>query len=178
MASKDTPPFGRRLLGALKLLLGAFLVGLPLHLAGVPAGMLLGSIIGAAVVNQQWFPVLTPSELPRPIRHVDMIAVGLISGVLLTTESLVTTASVALPIMLTYLGLVILNLGFVTILMKRYQVDPVTAVLALTPGGLGEITSMAMDKGAQVAVVLTIHSVRLFVIVLLILPVLVLVFAP
>lgn len=52
------PPLSARTrtLGALKLLGGATLVGLPLHLLGLPAGMLLGSIFGAALVNQPGLP--------------------------------------------------------------------------------------------------------------------------
>lgn len=101
-----------------------------------------------------------------------MIIIGLISGVLLTVDSLAGTAAVALPITLAYLGLGALSLLFISFLMARYGADPAPAVLAVTPGGLGEITSIAIDKGAHLGLVITIHSVRLFTIVLLILPVL------
>ena len=168
------PPLSARTrtLGALKLLGGATLVGLPLHLLGLPAGMLLGSIFGAALVNQPWTSELQSSDFPRPLRHLGMIIIGLISGVLLTVDSLAGTAAVALPITLAYLGLGALSLLFISFLMARYGADPATAVLAVTPGGLGEITSIAIDKGAHLGLVITIHSVRLFTIVLLILPVL------
>lgn len=162
----------------LKLLTGATLVGLPFHYLGVPAGMLLGSIFGAALVNQRWFNKVKPSAFPRSFRNAGLITVGVISGVLLTTESLISTATIALPIVIAYLCLAAVNLLFITLLMSRYGIDPGTAVLAVTPGGLGEITSMAIDKGANISVVVTIHTVRLFALVLLILPILVWVFTP
>ena len=164
-----------RLLGIGKLLLGGVSVGSVLELLGVPAGMLIGSVVGAALVNQPWTRRMRPSSLPIVARQIGLTTVGLAAGVLLTVDSLLNTAVIALPVVLTYLALTALNLVFVTVLMSRYQVDPVTAVLAVTPGGLAEVTSIAIDKGAQVAVVLSVHAVRLFSLVLVILPILLLV---
>lgn len=164
-----------RLWGIVKLLLGGVSVGSALELLGVPAGMLIGSIIGSALVNQPWTRRMKPARLPILARQIGLITVGLAAGVLLTVDSLLNTAAIALPVVLAYLGLTALNLIFITVLMSRYQVDPVTAVLAVTPGGLAEVTSIAIDKGAQVAVVLSVHAVRLFSLVLVILPILLLV---
>lgn len=159
-------------LGTLRLLVGAVVVGAAFELAGIPAGMLLGSAVGAALANQPWFQRLRPAAFPRPLRHVGMIFVGLVSGVLLTVESITSTAIVALPVVVAYLGLAALNLLLIALLMARYDVDPATAVLAVTPGGLAEVTAVAMDKGAQMGVVLTVHAVRMFTLVLVLLPIL------
>lgn len=148
------------------------MVGLLFELIGVPAGMLLGSAVGAAVCNQSWTRRIRRVEFPISLRQVGFIALGLVSGTMLTVNSVVSTATIALPIVVAYLVLGGLNLALVTMLMRRYDIDPATAVLAVTPGGLGEVTALAIDKGAQVGVVLTVHAVRLFVLVFLLLPVL------
>ncbi|WP_460747284.1 AbrB family transcriptional regulator [Nocardiopsis oceani] len=158
--------------GVLRLLAGAAVVGSLFELLGIPAGMLLGSAIGAALVNQAWFPRLRPAAFPRTLRYIGLMLVGLVSGVLLTVDSLVSTASVAVPVIVAYLGLVVVNLLLIALLMARYNIDPATAVLAVTPGGLAEVTSLAIDKGAQMGVVMTVHAVRLFTLVLALLPIL------
>ena len=57
--------------------------------------------------------------------------------------------------------------------MRRYDVDPLTAVLACAPGGVSEIAITASQLGAEVGIVLAIHTVRVLAVVLLVLPVLV-----
>lgn len=167
-----------RPLGVLRLLAGAGAVGALFELLGIPAGMLLGSALGAALVNQAWFPRMRPIVFPRTLRHTGLILVGLVSGVLLTVDSIVSTASVAVPVIVAYLGLAVVNLLLIALLMARYNVDPATAVFAVTPGGLVEVTALAIDKGAQMGVVLTVHAVRLFTLVFVLLPILLVVLGP
>lgn len=164
-------------LGLGRLLLCAALVGLIFEWIGVPAGMLLGAAVGAAVANQPAITRMRRVEFPGSLRRLALITIGLISGVLLTVGSLKTTAAVALPIVGAYLLVWAVNLLFIALLMKRYRLDPATAVLAVIPGGLAELMGLAIDKDAQISVVLTIHTVRLFAIVLLLLPILLWVFA-
>lgn len=161
----------KRLLGTARLLAGAAMVGSLLEVLGVPAGMLLGSVVGAALVNQPWLLRVKPVGFPPVLRHGGLVAVGLAAGALLTVESLLDTAAIAIPVALAYLALAVLNLVLITLLMARYGIDPVTAVLAVTPGGLAEVTSVAIDTGAQLGVVLCVHSVRLFTLVLILLPI-------
>lgn len=175
MVSRSEQSRSASVWGIGRLLLGGASMGAVLELLGVPAGMLIGSVLGAALVNQPWTPRMRPARLPVFVRQIGLTTVGLAAGVLLTLDSLLNTAVIALPVVLAYLGLTGLNLIFITVLMSRYQVDPVTAVLAVTPGGLAEVTSIAMDKGAQVGVVLSVHAVRLFSLVLVVLPILLLV---
>lgn len=166
-----------KVLAVARLLAGAAVVGSLFELMGIPAGMLLGSAVGAALVNQPWFSRIKPTTFPRPMRHIGLIVIGLVSGVLLTLESITSTAVVAPPVIAAYLCLAVVNLLVVTLLMARYDVDPATAVLAVTPGGLAEVTSVAIDKGAQMGVVMTVHAVRLFTLVLVLLPILLVVLA-
>lgn len=167
----------RSALGLLRLLLGGLAIGLLFEWLGIPAGMMLGAAVGAALLNQPQISRMRRVEFPRLARQIALITIGLISGVLLTVGSLQSTASIALPIVGAYLLVWLIMLGFIALLMKKYQLDPATAVLSVIPGGLAEVMGMAMDKGAQISVVLTIHSVRLFAIVLILLPILLWVFA-
>lgn len=167
----------RAALGLGRLLLCAAAVGLLFEWLGVPAGMMLGAAVGSAVANQPVITRMKRVEFPRSMRRLALITIGLISGVLLTVGSLKSTAAIALPIVGAYLLVWLINLGFIALLMKKYQLDPATAVLSVIPGGLAEVMGLAIDKNAQISVVLTIHTVRLFAIVLVLLPILLLVFA-
>ena len=167
----------RSALGLGRLLLGALVVGLLFEWMGVPAGMMLGAAVGAALMNQPAISRMKRVEFPRSMRQLALIAIGLVSGVLLTVGSLRSTANIALPIVGAYLLVWVIMLGFIALLMKRYRLDPATAVLSVIPGGLAEVMGLALDKKAQISVVLTIHSVRLFAIVLVLLPILLWVFA-
>lgn len=178
MNGESAPPLWKRTLNVLKILTAAALLGALFEYFGIPAGMLFGSAIGAALVNQSWFPWLKPAEFPPMLRRLGLLSAGIASGVLLTTGSLMSTATVALPIVGVYLALTAANLLLITFLMSRYGVDPATAVMAVTPGGLAEMLSMAADKNAEISIVLTVHSVRLFTLVLLILPIMLVVVSP
>lgn len=170
----------RRLRTALRIarvLTGAVLVGSLLELFGVPAGMLLGAMIGAALANQRWTPRTVPVMLPMPLRYAGLIGLGCVTGMLVTVESLRATAVIAGPVAGAYLAFIALNLLFVGFLVHRYDVDPVSAVLAVAPGGLSEVTSMALEKNARLALVLSVHAVRVLVIVLVLLPIVLVVIA-
>ncbi|WP_223881243.1 AbrB family transcriptional regulator [Nesterenkonia ebinurensis] len=162
----------RNLLGLLRLFTGAAAFGALFEVLGIPAGMLLGAVIGSALVNQRWTSRIRPAEVPLQLRQAGLVTMGFVTGVLLTVDSLISTAAIALPVVGVYLLIGVLNLGLVALLMSRYGVDPVTAAFAVIPGGLGEVMSMAMDRGAEVTIVLTVHAVRLFTLVLIVLPIL------
>jgi len=172
LISEPERPRDRQWVGVARLLVGAVVVGGLFEYLGIPAGMLLGSAIGAALVNQPGMPRMRPVAFPRALRQTGLVAIGVVSGVMLTVDSLASTAAVALPVAGAYLALGVVNLVFITLLMSRYSVDPATAVLTVTPGGLSEVSSLAIDKGARLGVVLTVHAVRLFALVFLVLPVL------
>ncbi|MCT4574232.1 AbrB family transcriptional regulator, partial [Bacillus thuringiensis] len=79
----------------------------------------------------------------------------------------------ALHVLASVALLLLLNVLLALLLVRRYKVDAMTAVLATAPGGLSEIVAVSMDWGARTSVVVAIHTVRVMVIVLVALPLLV-----
>lgn len=158
-------------LSVARLFLGALTVGTAFELLGIPAGMLLGAIIGAALSNQPWTTNWRPTRLPRPFRSVGLIILGIVTGLMLTWESLASTATIALPVAVSYFGLGVLNTLFAWFLMERYRVGPATAIFSVTPGGFGEVLSLAMERNAQIPIVLSVHAVRIMLLVLAIIPI-------
>lgn len=177
MARKSVPPRWRAFFGVGRLVLCAALFGALFEWLNVPAGMMLGAAVGSALANQPVITRMKRAEYPAWLRQFSLITIGLVSGVLLTWDSLRSTAVVALPVVGAYILIVLMNLLFIALLMSKYRVDPVTAVLAVTPGGLAEVMGLALDRQAQISIVLTVHTVRLFALVLVLLPILLWVFS-
>lgn len=146
--------------------------GLLLTWLRVPAGTLVGAVLGSAAaghaVNAQ------PHPLQRRVRTAGLVLIGCVSAARLDGESLKTLGLVALPVLTGVVLLLALNAALARWLMKRHQLDPVTAVLACAPGGLSELSVLAVDKGADVGTVTVIHLLRVLLVVLVALPGLVL----
>jgi hypothetical protein len=111
--------------------------------------------------------------MPRWVRVTGFVVLGCLTGVRLEPTALGVLASIALPVLAAVGVLLLLNLLLAMLLVRRYQVDAMTAVLATAPGGLSEIVGVSLDWGARTSLVVAVHSVRVLVIVLVALPLLV-----
>ncbi|MGC5615482.1 AbrB family transcriptional regulator [Georgenia sp. Z1491] len=159
-------------LGIARVLAGASVGALVLHLLSVPAGILLGSVIGGALANRA-VPGTSAVNMPRAVRVVGFVLLGALTGVRLEPHALGILARVALPVLGSVAILLLINVALALVLVRRYRVDAMTAVLATAPGGLSEIVGVSMDWGARTSLVVAIHTVRVMVIVLVALPLLV-----
>ncbi|WP_193312838.1 AbrB family transcriptional regulator [Georgenia subflava] len=161
----------RRVAGVVRVLVGASAGAALLSVLGVPAGVLLGSVLGAALANRA-VPGLSVVQMPRGVRVVGFVLLGCVTGVQLEPAALATLGHVIGPLLGAVAVLLCLNIVLALVLVRRYDVDPMTAVLATAPGGVSEIVGVAMDRGARISLVLAVHSVRVLVIVLIALPLL------
>jgi uncharacterized protein len=156
-----------------RLLAGAFAGALVCTALRIPAATVVGSVAGSALVNR-WRPAEFHHPMPvRALRTVGLVLLGCAAGARLDAETLRTIAGLAVPVLTGVALLLVLELLLAALLITRYGVDAVTAVLAFAPGGLSEITLTAREMGARMSVVLAVHMVRVLAVVLLLLPVLV-----
>ncbi|MPZ93578.1 MAG: ammonia monooxygenase [Propionibacteriales bacterium] len=170
----------RRAVSDAALLLAGGTVGAAaLTLAKVPAGTLVGAVVGSAVANRlsarrSELPAeVAQRSLPTPVRVVGMVLLGCVAGVRLDRGTLHNLAEVALPLGIGVLLLLAVNVLVAAVLVRRYGIDPLTAVLACAPGGVSEIAVTASQLGARTGVVLSVHMVRVLAVVLVVLPLLV-----
>lgn len=159
-------------LGLVRVLAGASAGAMLLSLLQVPAGVLLGAVIGAALANGA-VPRTSPIAMPRWVRVTGFVVLGCLTGVRLEPAALGVLARIALPVLVAVGVLLLLNVLLALVLVRRYRVDAMTAVLATAPGGLSEIVGVSLDWGARTSLVVAVHSVRVLVIVLVALPLLV-----
>jgi membrane AbrB-like protein len=133
--------------------------GLPLALAGVPAGALLGSIAAVGAYNL-WTD--GAARVPAAFRDASRILVGTVIGSLATPGLLAALgASVHWALLFTAL-LVLIGLGCGLLLARLAGLELRTALLACSPGGMPEMTALAEDVGARIDVVVAVHLVRKF----------------
>lgn len=172
---------GRALLNAAVLLAGGFGGAALLTLLHVPAGALMGSVVGSMAVNgltdaiaKRRAPTgVTPVRvrLPGAVRIVGQVLLGVLAGAHLNSRTLHTLLISALPVLIAVVLLLGLSLLLARYLFSRHGVDPLTAVMATAPGGISELASVAQQKGAAMHVVLAIHLFRVLVVVLVVLPI-------
>lgn len=144
--------------------------GVLLTLLQVPAGTLVGAVLGSAIASPR---NVTPHRVHTGVRTVGLVLLGCVSAARLDQESLQAMLRILLPVLAGVLALLVLNVLLARWLVRRHRIDPTTAVLACAPGGFSELSVMAVREGADVGTVAVVHMVRVLVVVLVAVPVLV-----
>jgi membrane AbrB-like protein len=142
---------------------GAFAGGLLATTLGVPAGGVLGAVVGAVCVNL-WRP---GDRLPRPFREAGKILLGTVVGLSFAPALMSTIVAALLPIAVGVALLIVSGLAVSVLLHVRFGWDLPTALYAATPGGLSELAIVAHEEGAQGHIVIAVHTVRVATIVIL-----------
>src|SRR5262249_48590701 len=122
--------------------------GLLLTWLQVPAGTLLGSVLGASLATGGVAP--GQKRLNPAVRVVGLVLLGCVSAASLAPDSFDTLVRLFLPVVAGVAALLALNVLLARWLVRRHGVDPTTAVLACAPGGFSELSVMAVREGADV----------------------------
>jgi membrane AbrB-like protein len=139
----------------------------------VPAATLVGSVVGGALTARLAPMPPVRRSLVTATRTVGLVLIGTSAGARIGEGTLTTLWRLALPLLGGIVLLLVLNLALAVLLITRYGVGPVTAVLACAPGGVSAIAVTARELGARMSVVLAVHMARVLTVVLLVLPILV-----
>jgi uncharacterized protein len=132
----------------------------------IPAGALLGPIAAGATLH---ILGLVKIELPPWLLAMCYAAIGWNIG-LGFTRRILRHASRALPqIVLSILALIAFCWGLAFALIKTLGIDPLTAYLATSPGGMDSIAIIAASSKVDISFVMALQTAR-FVIVILVGP--------
>jgi uncharacterized protein len=136
-------------------------------LLGVPAGALVGAVLGSAVAT-----VKSPSGgYPRQLRVAGMILLGCAAGSRVNSDSLPTLLAMVAPTLVGVVVLLVLDVVMALVLHRRFGLDLPTALLACAPGGVSEMATISTELGARSGIVVSIHLLRVLLVVLVTLPV-------
>lgn len=161
---------GRATPAGLHALVGGFAGGGLLVLLQVPAGGIVGAVAGSAVASG----MRSHPPPPYAVRVAGLVLLGCAAGARLEAGTLQTLLHLAVPLLLAVAALLVVDVVLALLLVRRYGVDPMTALLACAPGGVGEITVLAHDANARTGIVVAVHVARVVTAVLVVMPLLLL----
>jgi uncharacterized protein len=168
---------GRSAAGLLAPLLTGSGLGLLLTWLQLPAGALVGAVVGSALVADGRAARDRPGRrrLDAAVRVGGMVLLGCVSAARLDQDTLRSMLRICGPVFSGVVVLLALNVVLARWLVRRHGIDPTTAVLACAPGGFSELSVMAVREGADVGTVAVVHVCRVLIVVLALVPILVLV---
>ena len=135
--------------------------GAAFYLIGAPLPWTLGSLAAVglfAVAGGPWL-------MPAAVREVARPVVGILAGSAFTPEVVASISEwwSAILFVAVY-SLAVTGLGWL-FFRRLCRLDPITAYFASAPGGLGELTLLGSALGGSMRALITIHSVRIVVVV-------------
>lgn len=149
--------------GALALTVAVVAVAAGLGIASrIPSGAMIGPLLVGAILHGTDVFVF---DLPTWLLIAAYAGLGWTIGLGFTREA-VRHAARALPwIVLSILFLMAVAAGLSVVLVERLGVDPLTAYLATSPGGMDTVAIIAASTPVDVSFVLALQAVRFFVLV-------------
>jgi len=132
----------------------------------IPAGAMVGALIGVAALS---LISGRSAAIPPRINFAGRALLGTAIGSGINRQTLDVLGSAILPTIAISFVLLTASVGIAFLTARLAKLDRATAICSFTPGGMGEMTSVAHDLGADMRVVAALHVLRL-VLILLIVP--------
>ncbi|GAB7078384.1 AbrB family transcriptional regulator [Megalodesulfovibrio paquesii] len=129
----------------------------------VPAGALLFPMLGGAVLNSLG---VVPITLPPWLLWSAYASLGWYIGLRFSRQTIKYAVRAIPQLLLATFLLILLCCGAAWMLTAWLHVDPLSAYLATSPGGLDSVAVIAVGSGCDVPFVLALQTARLFAVVL------------
>jgi membrane AbrB-like protein len=127
--------------------------------AHLPGGLISGAMIavgGAALAGR-------PLALPPVITQSVLVLLGISLGALVSRQLIQHMSAYPLTIGLLALATFFSTFGSSLYLQRVHGWDPTSALLAGSPGALSQITILAAEKGADVAGIAVVQTIRVII---------------
>lgn len=145
------------------IILGAAVGGFIGAWSDIPAGTVVFAMLGAAVVKVG--AEADSATLPRAARLGIQVALGTVLGLQFTLGPLARAGALVIPLAISLLLLMALSLMTGLLIYRTTRTDLATALWMSAPGGLMEIIVMADAMKVDVLPVLTVHTMRVVLII-------------
>lgn len=130
---------------------------------GLPQGALLGSLLLLAVMNASG--VLKVGTLPTPLLFVMYVLIGVELASRVDRSTLGALGKAWLPAILFVAALLVVTVVFSLLISRFFSLDLATSLFGTSPGAISGITTMGSSFGANIPVVVAIHTLRVTVLV-------------
>ena len=127
--------------------------------ANLPGGLISGAMIavgGAALAGRQL-------ALPPVLTQTVLVLLGISLGSLVSRQLIQHMSAYPLTIGLLALATFCTTFGSSFYLQRMHGWDPTSALLAGSPGALSQITMLAAEKGADVAGIAVVQTIRVII---------------
>jgi membrane AbrB-like protein len=123
----------------------------------IPGGMLVGAIVGVAVLNI----TTQAATMPLYAKDIAQITVGAYIGCGINREDVAHLPRIAGPLAVMLGAFLLLNMAVGFIIHAISPMDLLTSLLCAMPGGLTDTPLIAMDLGADVPKVAVMQLIRM-----------------
>ncbi|MFN0073012.1 MAG: AbrB family transcriptional regulator [Chloroflexota bacterium] len=137
----------------------------------VPAGAMVGALIAVAATS---LATGRSAAIPKNVSFAGRALLGTVIGSAMNRHTLEVLGSAIVPTIVISFALLGASVGIAMLVARIAKLDRATAICSFTPGGMGEMTSIAQELGADMRVVAALHVLRL-VLILVIVPIAVLI---
>lgn len=134
------------------------------HLMRIPAGPLLLPLVVGAILQDTKLMVI---DLPPWLLAISYAAIGWSIGLRFTRPILVYAARSFPRILLSIIVLIAICVLFSVVLARAARVDPMTAYLAMSPGGADSVAIIAASSKVDVSFVMALQTARFLVVLLI-----------
>ncbi|WP_163969704.1 AbrB family transcriptional regulator [Oceanobacillus halotolerans] len=135
-------------------------------------------VLGALTFVMVWQGITDRKAfVPIAVSNGGFIVLGIYFGLYFTTETFQTVAPYILPYIFITFILIAACIFFGLIVTKWIDVDQVTSVFSLIPGGLSEMAIASESLGAKVSLVVIFQTIRLIAVLFTIPPVMTFIFS-
>lgn len=133
--------------------------GFLLYRRHVPAGMLIGAVAASAVLTAG----LGLGGVPPVSKHIAQVVAGVYIGCSASRDDFRQLRTFYKPVAMITCSLLLVNVVIGGLLFAAGYSDLLTCLICAVPGGISDVTLIAVDFGTDASKVLLIHFCRLVV---------------
>ncbi len=158
-ASMASLPDRAKILATLETLVLGAAGGLLFLWANLPGGLISGAMAAVAIAALAGRPLTMPPILTQTV----LVLLGITLGSLVSRQLIQHMSAYPLTIGLLALATFCMTFGSSFYLQRMHGWDPTSALLAASPGALSQITVLAAEKGADVAAIAVVQTMRVII---------------
>jgi len=132
-------------------------------IAGIPAGAITCSMIGAAAFNL----ITEHAYMPLRLRQFIQVFAGALIGCTVGREQAIQMLRIWQVILLAIAGYTLLDLAAAWVIHRHTEMDIISALFSSAPGGVTDMALIAEDMGADSIKIAGMHTLRLIGVVAL-----------
>ena len=148
-----------RILGTLETLAIGAAGGLLFLWANLPGGLISGAMAAVGIAALAGRPLHMPPILTQTV----LVLLGITLGSLMSRQMIQHMGAYPLTIGLLALATFCMTFGSSLYLQRAHGWDQTSALLAASPGALSQITALAAEKGADVAAIAVVQTMRVII---------------